>query len=126
MKKIKKLPQAEEKLMLAVWDSTPPVARNVLSNKLAQENWSDPTILTMLSRLVKKNFLKCEKQGNKNMYTPLISKEEYMAWESISLGKKMRNVSLAGLMAAFMENNDITDDDINQLEKMIEDYRKSK
>lgn len=125
MKANKKLPESELKIMMVIWDNTPPVARNVLSQQLADQSWSDPTILTMLSRLVKKGFLKCEKHGNKNLYTPLISREEYMVDESISFGEKLKNVSITGLMTAFVQTRGITKEEIARLEEMIQQYKDS-
>ena len=125
MKKIKKLPESELKIMMTIWDNDPPVARNVLSKQLADQSWSDPTILTMLSRLVKKGYLSCEKQGNKNLYTPLISRDEYMLTESMSFGEKVQNVSITSLMTAFVHSRGITKDEIDELEKMIREFRQS-
>ena len=125
MKPNKKLPESELKIMMVIWDSNPPVPRNILSEKLADQHWSDPTILTMLSRLVKKVYLSCEKQGNKNLYTPLVSREEYMVDESISFGEKLKNVSITGLMAAFVQTRGITKEEIAQLEEMIQQYKDS-
>lgn len=125
MKKIKKLPESELKIMMTIWDNDPPVARNVLSKQLADQSWSDPTILTMLSRLVKKGYLSCEKQGNKNLYTPLITRDEYMLTESMSFGEKVQNVSITSLMTAFVQSRGITKDEIDELEKMIREFRQS-
>ena len=125
MKKIKKLPESELKIMMTIWDNEPPVARNVLSKQLAYQSWSDPTILTMLSRLVKKGYLSCEKQGNKNLYTPLITRDEYMLTESMSFGEKVQNVSITSLMTAFVQSRGITKDEIDELEKMIREFRQS-
>ncbi len=125
MKPIRKLPEAELKIMMVIWENQPPVGRNVLSTRLAEQNWTDPTILTMLSRLVKKGFLAVEKQGNKNMYTPLISKEDYMVTESISFTEKIRNMSITSLMAAFVNSRGITKEEISQLEDMIQRYKDS-
>ena len=82
---------------MVIWANPPPVPRNILSQQLADQSWSDPTILTMLSRLVKKGFLSCEKQGNKNLYTPLVSREEYMVDESISFGEMLKMCQLQAL-----------------------------
>ncbi|MBQ8604722.1 MAG: BlaI/MecI/CopY family transcriptional regulator [Oscillospiraceae bacterium] len=125
MKKIRKLPESELKIMMTIWDNDPPVARNVLSKQLADQSWSDPTILTMLSRLVKKGYLSCEKQGNKNLYTPLITRDEYMLSESMSFGEKVQNVSITSLMSAFVQSRGITKDEIDELEKMIREFRQS-
>ncbi len=125
MKKIKKLPEGELKVMMAVWDNHPPVSRNTISQQLEHLQYSAPVVLTMLSRMVKKGFLACEKQGNKNMYTPLISKEEYMLAESISFSEKVRDVSITGLMTAFVNSRGITKDEIARLEEMLQQYKEN-
>lgn len=126
MKNIKKLPESELKVMMAIWDNTPPVSRSTLSSQLKDQNWTDPTILSLLGRLVKKGFLSCDKQGNKNVYTPLITKEEYMVKESVSFAQKINNISITGLMAAFVKENGITQKEIEELEKMINQYKNTK
>ncbi len=123
MKNIKKLPRREEKIMMVIWENRPPVPRNILSKALESEGWTAPTILTMLSRLVKKGYLTFEKQGNKNMYTPLVSKQDYMVTESITFGEKVKDMSITSLMTAFVESRGITDEEISELEKMIQAYK---
>ncbi len=125
MKKVRKLPEAELKIMMVIWENQPPVQRSVLSQRLADQSWTDPTILTMLGRLVKKGYLSCEKQGNKNVYTPLVSKEEYMLEESVSFAEKLQNVSVTALMSAFVNSRGITKEEIAELEKMIEEFKNS-
>ncbi len=125
MKNIKKLPEAELKVMLAVWDNTPPVSRNTISHRLEELNYSAPVILTMLSRMVKKGYLSCEKQGNKNMYTPLISKEEYMLAESASFARKVQDMSLTSLVATFVKNRGITKDELARLEDLLQQYKEN-
>lgn len=124
MDKIKKLPEGELKIMLVVWENIPPVSRHTISLQLGDE-WADTTILTMLSRLVKKGFLSCRRQGNKNTYTPLVTKDEYMLRESTSLAEKSADISLSKFVAAFVESRGITDREIDRLEQMIRDFRKN-
>lgn len=125
MNKLKKLPEGEMKVMLTVWGSKPPVSRHTISQQLGDE-WADTTILTMLSRLVKKGYLSCVKQGNKNMYTPLVSKDEYMLGESASLAEKSADISLTRFVASFVENRGITDREIDELEQIIQAFRDKK
>ena len=39
--------------------------------------WADSTLLNFLLRLEKKHFVRTEKQGNKNLYTPLVRRLTY-------------------------------------------------
>ncbi len=56
--------------------------RNYFDRKLKErKNWADSTILSLLGRLQEKGFLSSSKQGNRNLYVPLVSEEEYLAYE---------------------------------------------
>lgn len=125
MRKTDKIPERELKVMMVVWENEPPVQRSVLSRALADEKWCDPTILTLCSRLVAKGYLSVEKKGNKNLFTPLVSKEEYMARESISYAKKTKGVSLPAMVGELVKSRGITKDEIAQLEVMLEEYKKN-
>lgn len=124
MKSKKKLPRRELKVMMAVWDSPAPVRRKILSVRLARENWTDPTILTMLGRLVDKGFLKLEREGNRNMYTPIISKEEYMAVEAQDYAEKTGGLSLAAMMKELIKARGVTRRELDELDKLLAKYRK--
>ena len=52
----KKLSDAELDVMLAVWQSPPPIQRGDLEEQLKSHNWADTTVLTLLSKLVEKGF----------------------------------------------------------------------
>ena len=53
----KKLSDAELDIMLAIWQSPPPVQRADLEEQLRSHNWADTTLLTLLSKLVEKGYL---------------------------------------------------------------------
>ena len=76
----KKLSDAELDVMLAVWQNRPPVLRSDLEEQLKSHNWADTTVLTLLSKLVEKGYLSLERQGRRNLYTPLVSERDYRRW----------------------------------------------
>jgi len=53
----KKLSDAELDIMLAIWQSPPPVQRADLEEQLQSHNWADTTLLTLLSKLVEKGYV---------------------------------------------------------------------
>lgn len=53
----KKLSDAELDIMLAIWQSPPPVQRADLEEQLRSHNWADTTLLTLLSKLVEKGAI---------------------------------------------------------------------
>ncbi len=117
---LKKLPEAELEIMLLLWQSEQPVPRNYFDKALKDEkNWADSTILSLLSRLIEKKFITCEKRGNKNFYSPLVKKADYLALENRSFMNKLYQNSLNQFITAFSQTNPLSDDDIEDLHNLL-------
>ena len=79
---MKRLPDTELEVIKALWDSGPQTSRMDLEEKLAPFGWAVNTINTYLTRLVNKGFISVEHKRSGNLYTPLVSREEYQAFDS--------------------------------------------
>ena len=44
--------------------------------------WASNTVNTYLSRLAEKGFVSVRREGRSNLYTPLVSQEDYLAFDS--------------------------------------------
>lgn len=119
----KKLSDAELDVMLAVWQNRPPVLRSDLEEQLKSHNWVDTTVLTLLSKLVEKGYLSLERQGRRNLYTPLVSERDYRRWANRSFLGKMYQSSLRRMVASLVESSDLTDRDLQELEEFITEQR---
>ena len=119
----KKLSDAELDVMLAVWQNRPPVLRSDLEEQLKSHNWADTTVLTLLSKLVEKGYLSLERQGKRNLYTPLVSERDYRRWANRSFLGKMYQSSLRRMVASLVESSDLTDRDLQELEEFITEQR---
>ena len=127
-KEIVHIPNCELEIMMAIWEAGTPVTRLYIDEKLAEKKWMPTTILKFLSRLTEKGFLHCEPMasGKKNVYTPLISEEEYLAFESGNVLGKFCGRSVKALVANLYENNTIDDSELDELEKFIESAKKKR
>ena len=75
---IRRLPDAEQEVMQAIWACTAPVARTDIEEILYKTHpMAMTTLLTLLTRLNEKGFITIEKNGRRSYYTPCISQEEY-------------------------------------------------
>ena len=125
MTKIKRLPEAELEIMLLLWQAETAVPRNYFDKALKEDkNWADSTILSLLSRLMEKGFISCEKQGNKNFYTPLVKKEAYYAVENHSFMNKFYHNSLNQFLVSFSQSNPLSDEDIAELHNLLDSLKK--
>lgn len=75
---MEQLSRSEEQVMAALWACNRAATRREIASHLPPEcHWADSTLLNFLLRLEKKNFVRTEKQGNKNLYTPLVRRLTY-------------------------------------------------
>ena len=95
---IRTLPDAELAVMQAVWACEIPAKRAQISAILDKTHPMAPTtLLTVLSRLADKGFLRIEKPGRSAEYRPLIAREEYLARQ----GRKFYDTLCGGSLPAF-------------------------
>ena len=121
--KMKKLPETELELMLRLWDAGESVQRNYFNKHFRDKGWSDSTILTMLARLQEKGFISSEKSGNKNIYSPVISKEEYMQVENNSFLSRLHKGSIKHFVASLADSDRLSASDIDELEQLLKQLK---
>ena len=71
---LRPLSAAEEQVMLAVWACPGAAARRDISQKLKATGWAAATVLNFLYRLEEKGWVRSAKQGNCNVYVPLVTR----------------------------------------------------
>lgn len=84
MKQISRLPDAELEVMQALWAVPEYPARTSDLAARLDRDWKAPTLLKLLSRLEERGFVRGEKEGRSNGYTPLVNRPDYLAAESRS------------------------------------------
>lgn len=98
---VRTLPDAELAAMQAVWACETPAKRAGISEVLAQTHPMAPTtLLTVLSRLAEKGFLKIEKTGRSAEYRPLVAKEDYLARQGQKFYDQLCGKSIPAFAAA--------------------------
>ena len=117
---IRRLPDSELELMQIIWQKEPPVSRSDIEAVIKDSHaLAATTILTLLTRLCEKGFLKLEKQGRANVYTPLISQREYLASESRSLLDRLYGGSIKTFANALCDSG-ISKEELSELRKLLE------
>ena len=109
--------------MSLIWDFEPPVTTAMLQERIGQQGmteWKPQTILTFLSRMEKKQFLTSDKVGRERYYRPLVSREEYVRFETELFMKRYHRNSLASLVDVFDAKN-MAEQDVEELEKWLKE-----
>lgn len=123
--KMKRLPDAELEVMKAIWDNTPPMSTNDVMKVISgKKNWNISTLLTLLSRLIDRGFLSSEKRGRERIYYPQVDREEYKEFETRNFLQKLHKNSFMSLVNTLYDSNDLTEQDIDDLSKWLEEKKK--
>ena len=124
---MKRLPDSELELMMIIWDAGKPVTRTEIEERLPQKRrLSATTILSFLSRLEEKGFVRVQKDGRSNVYEPLIQKEAYLRAESRSIWKRLYQNSIGNFMTALGQGDDLTEQDLDELQEFLDRKRKER
>lgn len=122
---MKRLPDSELEIMMIIWDLNKPVTRTEIEEKLGEDRKLSPTtILSFLSRLQEKGFLKVEKSGKNNVYLALVERDDYMQAESRNILKRLYQNSAKNFLAALYDGDSLTKEELDELEEYISEKRK--
>ncbi len=124
MSNLKKLPDTEFQIMKVVWANEPPITTNMIMEQLGNEReWKAPTVISLMLRLVKKGFLKTEKNGKERTYFPLVAKEDYLKFETDNFMKLYHENSLFSFVNTLYNDKQLSDYDIEELIKWVKERR---
>lgn len=103
-----------------VWNHEP-LTTNQLIKLCAQElDWKRTTTYTVLKKLCEKGLFKTEN----SVVTSLISKQEFEAMQSEQFVEDTFKGSLPAFLAAFGSRKKLSDSEIEEMKKLIENMRR--
>lgn len=121
----KRLPDAELEIMQIVWCAGQPVTSGYVQEHAAQD-WKATSVLTFLSRLCEKGFLRREKRGRQNLYTPLVAMDEYLQQESTQFLQRVHRGSFRNLVASLADAGALKEEDIAELREFLNEQGDAK
>lgn len=122
MKRTYELTNAEEEIMEFFWHENRKIsfkeALEYCNNTLNKE-WKKQTLSTYLKKLQLDGLIGVDSTHKNYMYYPVCSKEKYaQAWTKKIVGDFFDN-SISKLVAAFVENEKLSDEEAENLRKLI-------
>ena len=115
-----KIHESEYRFCLVMWEHQPVTAVELV--KLCQEQlgWKRTTTYTVIKRLGERGVLKNED----GTITALVSKEDAQAREINELVEEKFQGSLPAFIAAFTKRRDISEEELDEVQRMIDRIRK--
>jgi predicted transcriptional regulator len=123
MDNIRKLPEAEFDVMVALWDCkvSPVNTAYLMENVGKHKGWKAPTLISFLSRLEEKGFIHSEKRGKERQYYADAVKEEYIKCVTIDFIEKYHCGSLVKMMNVIYGEKHESTDQIDEMRKWIQE-----
>lgn len=119
--KHKTLPNSELELMMILWKAGKPMTRTEIENRLPQKRkLSKTTVLSFLSRLEDKGFVRVEKEGRNNLYFPLVEEQEYLEQESGTILERLYGSSVKKFVAALYDGDRLSKAEIDELKDYLD------
>jgi BlaI family penicillinase repressor len=113
--------EAESVVMEVVWQKSPILTEDVVAALEDHGKWQEATVKTLLNRLLKKGALSAEKDGRRYLYSPVLTRDEWMATESRGFLDRMFNGRVAPLVSYFSQQKRLSKKDIEDLKRLIQE-----
>lgn len=120
MKKLPKISESEWLVMRVLWLKSPLSAQDIFEQLDSTTKWKPKTIKTLIDRLVKKGAVKYEKDGRRYLYYPAVGREECVTTERKSFIKRVYGRITKPMLAAFLEDAELSGEDIAELKDILE------
>jgi predicted transcriptional regulator len=113
--------EAESVVMEVLWRQAPRSAEEILSEVGPQQGWQEGTVKSLLNRLLKKKAVRAEREGRRYLYSPKLTREQYVSQESKGLLDRLFDGRIAPLVAHFSEQRKLSRKDVAELKKLLEE-----
>ena len=116
------LTKSEMQIMDVLWESEAPLSRSDLLERSDGKSWKDSSVHILLNGLLQKaaireaGFVKRSKTYGRT-FAPTLTREEYFATTIFSHAHKPQ---IVGLFAALLEREDITWEQLEQIEALLQ------
>jgi BlaI family penicillinase repressor len=124
MNNIPQISDAEWQVMRILWENSPMTAMEVIKQLEETKNWKPKTIKTLLRRLVDKKAITYTVEGRTYCYRTLVKENECIRAETESFLEKVFNGSLNLLVESFVREKRLTDEELQNLKKILEENEK--
>ena len=116
-----KIFESEYRFACIVWDKEPVSMKELIKLCSEELEWKRTTTYTVVKRLCERGILKNEEGVVSSIYT----KEQIQYSESRKFLDKTFEGSLPGFMAAFLKGKKVSEKEIEELRRMLDEFEKN-
>ena len=119
---MKNISEAELEVMQVLWQKGEGTSLEIISEVKKKKEWKNNTIMTLVSRLVNKEFIDVIREDKSLLiYKPKISEYDYKSKETNNFIEKLYNGSINSMLVAFAKSKKLSKKDLEDLIKLVGD-----
>lgn len=111
---------SELEVLKELWEVPSLTARQLTDRLLRRTDWSEPTIKTLLLRLLQKNAVKRTRKDKVFIYSAAIGKEAYRCMAGRSLLNRLFNGMTGDFLTCLVRNEEISQEEIQELKQLLD------
>ncbi len=110
--------ESELVLMKIIWENGGTALYSLIMEELEKDNneWKNNTVLTLLSRLVEKKFLKVTKIGRRNEYIATVTEAEYQTMQNHTCLDKLYEGNVKNLVSTLLRQDILSANELKEIE----------
>ncbi len=122
---MQQISESELVLMRIIWKNGGTALYSHIMEELGKDSnvWKKNTVLTLLSRLVEKNYLKTDKIGRRNEYRAVVGEQEYRAKQTRNFLDKIYQGNVSGLVSTLLQQEILSEEELKEIEAFWERRR---
>jgi BlaI family transcriptional regulator, penicillinase repressor len=115
-----RISDAEWIVMEMAWKNGEFTASEAVEELASTNNWGEPTIKTMIRRLVEKGALKSEViDGRRFRYRPRVKREDCARAQTKGIAERLFTGATSGLLVHLVRDTDLSSEDIAALRQVL-------
>lgn len=119
-----KISPSEWEVLNVLWNRPSATAAEIYEALPNEAEWHQKTVNTFLARLAEKGVIKIRRDGKANIYSAALTREQCVKHESESFLQRVFRGATGPLLVHFCERADLSDDEIDQLQKLLKERSK--
>lgn len=124
---LQQISESELVLMKIIWKNGGTALYSQVIEELEKDGsqWKKNTVLTLLSRLIDKKYLKIRKIGRRNEYIALVAEAEYQTLQTRQFLNRVYSGNVRNLVATLLPQDVLSEDDMEEVERYWKDISSS-
>jgi len=124
MKKLPRISESEWLVMRVLWSKGEATANEVVEELAGRTKWNPRTVKTLITRLSGKGAVKYKKEGRMYRYYPAVGQADCVRMERKSFVRRVYGGTMKPMLAAFIEDAELSPQDISELKRILEEKGK--